>query len=206
MNREEPHCEAALLFVFFMSDCTSDNSDLGGCPPPERPIANSYWIVPGRFAAGEYPGSLKHSEAVEKVQALLDSGIDRFIDLTAPGELKPYADILEEEARSRGKTVRRDRHPIRDVSVPTEQHMARILDAVDAALDAGENVYVHCWGGIGRAGTVTGCWLARRGHSGEKALRQVADWQRGTGKPCRRSPETYEQAEFVRKWQEPPRA
>lgn len=54
--------------------------------------------------AGEYPGSLDHSETDEKVTALLDSGIDRFIDLTEPGErtrrgeLKPYIDTLKAAA------------------------------------------------------------------------------------------------------------
>lgn len=33
----------------------------------------------------------------------------------------------------------------------------RILDAIDARLEAGKSVYVHCWGGIGRTDTVAGC-------------------------------------------------
>ena len=89
----------------------SDNLRLRTSPPPERPIANSYRIVPGRFAAGEYPGSLDHSEAVEKITALLDSEIDRFIDhLTEPGEgthhgeLKPYIGTLEAAAGNRKTT------------------------------------------------------------------------------------------------------
>ena len=41
--------------------------------------------------------------------------------------------------------------------------MTRILDDVDAALADGGAVYVHCWGGIGRTGTVVGCWLVRHG-------------------------------------------
>lgn len=34
------------------------------------------------------------------------------------------------------------------------------------ALAAGQTVYVHCYGGIGRTGTVVGCWLVRHGLSG----------------------------------------
>ncbi len=26
-------------------------------------------------------------------------------------------------------------------------------------------VYVHCWGGVGRTGTVVGCWLLRHGYA-----------------------------------------
>ena len=50
--------------------------------------------------------------------------------------------------------------------------MASILDAIDAALDGGKTVYVHCWGGVGRTGTVVGCWLVRHGKTGDEALRQ----------------------------------
>lgn len=31
-------------------------------------------------------------------------------------------------------------------------------------------VYLHCWGGIGRTGTIVGCWLARNGFPGKAAL------------------------------------
>ena len=54
---------------------------------PNRPSANSYWVVPNRFAAGEYP-----AEAATRLKTLLDAGIDHFIDLTEQGELLPYFD------------------------------------------------------------------------------------------------------------------
>ena len=48
----------------------------------DRPIRNSYWVREGRFAAGEYPGALDPRDADAKVRALLEAGIDCFIDLT----------------------------------------------------------------------------------------------------------------------------
>ena len=82
--------------------------------------------------------------------------------------------------------------------------MATILDAIDDALDSGDTVYVHCWGGIGRTGTVVGCWLVRHGCTGEEALAQVAEWWMGMAKasPYRSSPETYEQRQYVLGWGE----
>ena len=71
--------------------------------------------------------------------------------------------------------------------------MARILDSIDASLAAGEVVYVHCLAGIGRTGTVIGCYLVRHGLSGEEALARV-EALRGAG------PETPEQRELVRSW------
>ena len=61
---------------------------------PDRPSANSYWVVPDRFAAGEYPGAWQPAEAAAKLKSLVNAGINHFIDLTEPGELLPYCDGL----------------------------------------------------------------------------------------------------------------
>ena len=70
--------------------------------------------------------------------------------------------------------------PIHDVSTPTQAQMARILDAIDAALAVGHAVYLHCYGGIGRTGTVVGCYLVRHGMDGEEALAEIARLRQGT--------------------------
>ena len=85
----------------------------------ERPHPNSYWVIEGRFAAGEYPGDLDPVRAESKVRGLLDGGIDHFVDLTEARELEPYAPPRDV---GRGRRIGRDvgwvRRPIRDVSVP----------------------------------------------------------------------------------------
>jgi protein-tyrosine phosphatase len=80
--------------------------------------------------------------------------------------------------------------------------MRSILDTIDAALQSGRKIYLHCWGGIGRTGTTVGCYLVRRGMNGEEALSQLAEWWRTVPKSRihQRSPETYEQAHFIREW------
>ena len=104
---------------------------------PDQPIPNSYWVVPGRFAAGEYPGDLDASQAASKLRALLSAGIDHFVDLTEPDELLPYADIARDEASSLGADITHERLPVRDVNVPRgSDEMTAILDAIDDALDA----------------------------------------------------------------------
>ena len=118
----------------------------------------------------------------------------------------PYEGIAKEEARRLGLTVEYERHPIRDGSVPRcPQQMAGILDAIDAAMQDGKTVYVHCWGGVGRTGVVVGCWLVRHGRTGDAALGQIAEWWQGVEKVYRSpiSPETSEQREYVRDWTEP---
>ena len=170
-------------------------------------MANTYWIDPGRFAAGEYPGAWNRAEAADRLRTLLRAGLDCFLDLTQHDEgLEPYAGIAVQEAGRLGIEFVHERHAIVDMNVPhSRQQTAGILDAIDGALDAGKNVYVHCWGGIGRTGTVVGCWLVRHGMTGDEALAAIAERWQGMEKRHRhpRSPQTAEQRAYVRNWTEP---
>ena len=169
------------------------------------PCPNSYWVVPGRFAAGEYPGALVESDARTKLRALLQAGITHFIDLTEAKELSPYVYLLNEEAEELGIPAKHDRYGIRDVSVPsTKKEMTAILDAIDASVGESTTAYVHCRGGIGRTGTVVGCWLVRHGRTGDEALALVAELFGNMTKASlwQRSPETGEQEAYVRNWTE----
>ena len=173
----------------------------------DRPLANTYWVVPGRFLAGEYPGATYRRAATEKVRTLLLAGIDHFIDLTQRRDrLAPYAEIAAQEAGHLGMEVVHEHHPIVDLGVPRRpEELAGILDAIDVALAGGRNVYVHCWGGIGRTGTVVGCWLVRHGRTGDEALAQIAEWWQDVEKSYIHplSPQTHEQRRYVRRWAEP---
>lgn len=168
-----------------------------------RPIANCYWVVPGCFLAGEYPGAFDGAEARQKVRKFLEAGITSFLDLTPEDELIPYKPFLREEAARLGVTVEHRRAPIRDLTVPRPPEMVNILNRIDGALESGCAIYVHCWGGIGRTGTVVGCYLARHGHSGQRALDELTRlWKVMEKATWRVSPETDEQKEFVRNWRE----
>lgn len=175
----------------------------------ERPIADSYWVdkgvleslaaESGLILAGEYPGAADQGEAERKLLALLSAGVSSFLDLTEEGEygLRPYVPILRAISAS---AVQHHRMPIPDLGTPDAEQMAEILDFLDQLTRAGHTVYVHCFGGIGRTGTVVGCYLARHGLSGDEAIKRIAEWRAGTPDGSRWSPETISQRQMVRSW------
>jgi ADP-ribosylglycohydrolase len=172
-------------------------------------LPRGYWASPDRLYAGEYPGHRDAARAADRVAALLDTGVDYFLDLTWPDELPSYAPLLPSPyAAGPRRPVVYSRRPIRDHSVPADpRHMVEILDELEDALEAGHRVYLHCRAGIGRTGTVVGCWLARRLGSGAAALDALDVLWRDGGRDdvYPHTPETDEQIAYVREWHEAPR-
>ena len=78
--------------------------------------------------------------------------------------------------------------------------MTRILDTIDTALAMGQSVYVHCAGGIGRTGTVVGCYLVRHGMPGEAALEEIMRLRQVMPHGGSLSPRREPQRQMVRNW------
>jgi hypothetical protein len=175
-------------------------------PHPEpKPFERCYWVVPGRLLAGCYPGELDEQVATTKLAGLLEVGVRVVVALTEAHEsgrgglpFAPYEPILRRLAEKRGLAVSVERHAIPDMGVPTTAALRLTLDAIDGAVAAGRPVYVHCWGGYGRTGTVVGCWLARHGHGvGAAALERLAALRRDLKGE---SPQTDAQRAMVTGW------
>jgi hypothetical protein len=172
---------------------------------PVKPIPESYWVVPGRLLAGEYPGALYAPEITRKrLDAFLRAGFNTLIDLTCEGETEDYLPFLREQASYLGVAVESMRFPIGDYGLPSLETMTTILDSIDNALARGRKVYLHCYGGIGRTGTTVGCFLARHGFTGSEAVHQLSNWWQSVPKSARypHSPETVQQEQFIRNWPE----
>ena len=128
------------------------------------PTSSSYWVVPGLLLAGAYPGAKDAEERRAKIQGPPRRRHPHLRQLDGGGrdELRrpavcPYDDL----ARQFCPDVSCFRYPIEDLSIPSPAEMEAILTAIDASLAAKRPTYVHCWGGVGRTGTVIGCWLLR---------------------------------------------
>ncbi|MDX1416540.1 MAG: dual specificity protein phosphatase family protein [Candidatus Promineifilaceae bacterium] len=180
-------------------------------PPP--PIPDSYRVdfsllnidfPPGaRLWGGPYPGNQDPALAGQRLEQLLEIGVSHFINLTEAQERSDHYDLLlAQAAATRSTAVGYQRIPIADYSVPPVATIHRILDSIDTALVRGDGVYVHCWGGIGRTGTIIGCWLVRHGLSGRQALQQIAAWRKNLPSASIESPETDAQRQMVLNWQQ----
>ena len=166
-------------------------------PDIQRPLKQSYQVSEHLWA-GEYPGDKNGECAKDKLNRMMQFGVRCFFDLTEEGELIPYKDLLP-------SYVSYTRFPIRDVSVPqsiedVRQLVKTILQKADGT--HGE-VYVHCWGGVGRTGTIIACLIAEEMESPtlEKVLGELRKRFAMMPKSAyRQTPETKEQEQFIKQY------
>jgi len=178
-------------------------------PNPPLPFPRSYWVVPGRFLGGLLPSDRHTRQRLALLDALRASGITYILNLMEEEEkdsfgrrFKSYWTDWMAPSMADGKTYRWSRHPIRDLNVPSQAQMITTLNTLDRQLAQGANVYVHCWGGRGRTGTVLGCWLARHTYAQGPAVLALLEQLTRHARPLfGRIPETSVQREMVTAWQ-----
>lgn len=163
-------------------------------PSVDIPTRNSFQMGDDRIWGCEYPGAIDDRMAQAKIATALEFGITHFIDLTEEGELKPYAHLLPQE-------VQHLRFPIRDVSVPTSiQDTYQLMLQIEEMLKEPQTkIYLHCWGGVGRTGTIAACWIAYSRHTDYTATMQtlLRYWQQCPKSQYRAIPDTLSQELFI---------
>lgn len=173
----------------------------GGVPDQDRwghdQYVHAWWVEPGRVLAGEYPGDTAAHKANDKVNLLIDAGIRTFIDLTTPEDrLDSYSTHVSIAGEHRQLEVRHLSFPIPDLSITSDENYDKILKAVAEESRRGA-VYIHCWGGVGRTGTVIGCLLADQGMGADRVRSELIALRLGTRKEARSCPETTEQLAVI---------
>jgi hypothetical protein len=151
------------------------------------PTPQSFWVDEGRLLAGKFAGAPTDAKAAANIGALGGAGITLVVDLTHESDrLPPYAAHVT-------APMRRVTMPIPDFGVPTLEQLAETLDLIDEEIASGGVVYVHCWGGCGRTGTVVSSWLVKRGLSAEEALERYAELSTEVcGRRCPEEPAQFE--------------
>lgn len=161
-----------------------------------KPTIHSFQVYNERIWACEYPFDLNEEIGKAKLQGALDFGITHFIDLTEEGELYPYSHLISAESK-----VEHHRFAIPDTWVPAS--FSDVMDLMkkmnEILTNPDSKIYLHCWGGVGRTGTIVGCWIAWRHSLGyEETIRELRTlWKNCPKSKLREIPDTCEQVEFI---------
>lgn len=173
------------------------------------PFERSYWVKPGNFLAGCYPGAKQADRARKRLLDLLDAGIRCIINLMEDyetdwkgEEIRHYEDEVRALAEARGIDLECIRMPVLETSIPKIAEMKWILDKIDQSIDEGKPVYLHCWGGKGRTGTVVGCYLVRHGIAvGRGTIGAIRELRKNDVARNEPSPENERQRWLVYSWE-----
>ena len=165
-------------------------------PTIDAPIRNSY-KVDERIYAGEYPATANDTLGRRELQRFIDFGITHFIDLTEGGELSPYSQWLPSSCVY-------TRFAINDCGAPSSMEaVTELLTTIVKRIKENKDskFYIHCRGGIGRTGTIVGCYYAMLLKDYNLAFsllqRQFSQCPKSE---FRRTPETLAQRQFIMRY------
>lgn len=150
-------------------------------------------FAPGKKQPTPMSGDAWDRDLVADVRRLVSEfGTRHLVCLLEDRELRELQIVgLEAEARQSGISFHR--FPVADGTVPRDPRaFAQLVSDIRGWSAAGENVVIHCKGGLGRAGTAGGCVLRMAGFDGDEAL---ATLHQARGPSC---PETPAQRDFIR--------
>jgi len=155
-------------------------------------------FCPGKKDAASRPGIWERDLDTD-LDAIKAWGTKSVVTLIEPHEFK----LLQVEGLGSGVRARGMSWyhlPIRDVSIPDiqfEQRWPKVSRELLQTLKAGDNVVIHCRGGLGRAGLVTARLLIETGLPPDKVIRGVRAVRPG-------AIETREQENYLRNLEVPP--
>jgi len=148
------------------------------------------------FAPGRQIGRYETRDLESDLASLRrDHGLSRLVCLVEVHELEALGipDLL---VRAEAQGLRSLHAPLPDGGTPASlEAMEALAHQILAWVGAGEGVFLHCWAGLGRTGTVAAACLIARGASAVEALHLVRRARPGTV-------ETHEQERFLHRYAE----
>ena len=137
------------------------------------------WLVPGVLARGEQPLldaddlPLLRRAGVTDVLSLREAA-----DVAKPAAGRPLPAYRAEDEAARCRELGLAFHhlPCADYAAPAPREVATAVARLDALIDDGRAVFVHCAAGMGRTSVVTAAWLLARGWSGDQVAAAHERW------------------------------
>jgi protein-tyrosine phosphatase len=134
-----------------------------------------YWVE------GPWPGKLAISPRPRGGDWLKDemrswrrAGVGLVVSLLTPDEVEDLG-LQNEPMECRENGIEFISFPIVDRSVPaSEGDAVRLIERLDAELDRGRNIVVHCRQGVGRSGLIAASLLVARGEHAAVAMETVS--------------------------------
>lgn len=161
-------------------------------PQDDMTLAGVNGFLPYKAQATLVAAARSEPPRLEEISALRTPELDKFL----PPRRKPQS--FPERKRIELDFVH---CPIVDLGLPSEEQLCSLIDTMQLKIARGEKLYVHCWGGRGRAGTVGAALLMTMyGMNADEALARVQRAFDTRQDNQRRSPETDEQHDFVRRY------
>jgi mRNA deadenylase 3'-5' endonuclease subunit Ccr4/protein-tyrosine phosphatase len=133
------------------------------------PTVLSNWIFPGLLCVGGYPSAAEQTKAKQYAQAMAACRFDVYVNLMQENELKrfrPYADLIEHYSLAQHPPLQPSflNFPIPDGGVVAgrekEEEFVGLIYEIIQNLKQGKRLYIHCWGGHGRTGTIVSVILS----------------------------------------------
>jgi len=144
----------------------------------------------GSLTIGPRPGRKILATWTDDLKSL---GISHVVSLIEMREIERHG-LQDELQQLAHHDIGFTHFPIGDLSLPDGGKFVSLISDLREMLAAGENLFVHCAGGVGRAGTTASCLLIQFGEDAEIAMQRVSKARGET------VPETEEQIQFVRRW------
>lgn len=166
-------------------------------------IKNSYTVIENKLMAGSNPVSLSNAVTYQNLLYLYKNKINVLINLTNKSIFEKmsfinYTNTIKRFYEEHGVDVEIYRLGIKDFSIPKQEYMIEILNTIDKSISNNKKVYVHCMGGLGRTGTVIGCYLISKNITeNNNALNYISLLRTGLKGS---SPETEKQRKMVENW------
>jgi protein-tyrosine phosphatase len=148
----------------------------------------------GKLGLTHMPGSRAARD--NDLAALQTLGIDALVCLQQPKEfqqINPPETIVERQAAVNAHHIQFIHDAITDFAPPTIAQAQRIVAELTSLLQAGKTLVVHCFAGLGRAGTISACVLVDQGYSADEAVKLIRQYRTG-------AIQTQAQVDFIRQF------